>query len=181
MRKALFFFGIMSDSDLEWMISVGKRRLVPSGDTIIEEGKQLDHVYVVIDGELVVTTAALHGNEIARLRSGEIVGEMSFVDSRPPSASVSAARNSVLLSIPSRSLRARLTEAEFAARFYRALSIFLADRMRSTVSRLGYGGRGLPEPTSEDELSPDLLDNVSRAGARFDWLVRRLEEQGPID
>jgi hypothetical protein len=61
-------------------------------------------------------------------------------------------------------------------RIYRALSFFLADRLRGTVRRFGYGdGVGLDEDgVLEDELDERLLDNMSRAGERFDRLLKTL-------
>jgi CRP/FNR family transcriptional regulator, cyclic AMP receptor protein len=63
------------------------------------------------------------------------MGEMSFVDQAPPSATVQAMEPSFVLDIPRRRLNAKLAEdAGFAARFYRALSMFLAARLRATNS-----------------------------------------------
>jgi CRP/FNR family transcriptional regulator, cyclic AMP receptor protein len=124
-----------------------------------------------------VVARAAGNKEVARLRSGEIVGEMSFVDSRPPSATVQAVEPSSVLAIPRLALKARLSQdAFFAARFYRAMAVFLSDRLRSTVGLLGYGsGQTLEdEATYADEIDTTVLDNVSLAGARFDLLQRRL-------
>jgi bacteriocin-type transport-associated protein len=175
MRKALFFLGILNDEDLEWMIATGRREDIPVHTVLIQEGKPIEAVYIVLDGAFVVSVA---GKGMGRLLSGEVVGEVSFVDSRPPSATVQADENSRVLVLP-RSLLAHKLEQDtaFAARFYRSLAVFLADRLRSTTSQLGYGQN---EPLSadaeyEDELDPAVLDNVSLAGARFDWMLRRLQ------
>ena len=46
----------------------------------------------------------------------------------------------VVLAVPQRALRDKLHKDQgFAARFYRALAIFLANRMRATMNTLGYG------------------------------------------
>jgi bacteriocin-type transport-associated protein len=174
MRKALFFLGILNDEDLEWMIATGRREDIPARTILIQEGKPIESVYIVLDGAFTVLMA---GKGVARLLSGEVVGEVSFVDSRPPSATVQADENSQVLVIP-RSLLTRRLEQEpaFAARFYRSLAVFLADRLRSTTSQLGYGrNERLSEDAEyEDELDPEVLDNVSLAGARFDWMLKRL-------
>ncbi len=179
MRKALFFLGILSDSDIEWMTSIGRRQTIVAGATLIKEGQPVDGLYIVLDGALSVSAAALGDREIACLRSGEVVGEMSLVDARAPSATVKAREDSVVLSIPRVQLAAKLLEPEFAARFYRALAVFLADRLRTTVSRLGYGDGGKTDRSQNvgDEVDPDVLDNVAMAGARFDWLLQRLRGQ----
>jgi hypothetical protein len=59
----------------------------------------------------------------------------------------------------------------FAARFYRALAIFLADRLRSTAARMT-ADKGLRvNAVMEDELDEGILDNVSLAGVRFERLL----------
>ena len=65
------------------------------------------------------------------------------------------------------------SDAEFAAHFYFALCIFLADRMRNTTLRMGYG-EALPDLHAENELNENLLDTVHVAGARFDRMLKRL-------
>jgi CRP/FNR family cyclic AMP-dependent transcriptional regulator len=169
----------LADGDVDWMIHNGTRTKVPAGTALIREGEPLQVLYVVLDGQLAVTLAALGGKPIAHLQSGEILGELSFLDSRPPSASVTAVEPSTVLSIP----RARLTEKleqddGFAARFYRALGVFLASRLRKSQQRLGYDSDQIldDDVAHEDELDPELLENVALAGARFDWMLKRLRE-----
>jgi CRP/FNR family cyclic AMP-dependent transcriptional regulator len=175
MRKAFFFFGILSDTDIDWMLAVGHRETVRAGSRLIAEGAALTDVYVVIEGTLAVSTKA-SGAEIARLRAGELVGELSFVDARPPSATITAVEDSVVLALPVSVLAKRLEQVDFAARFYRALAVFLADRLRTTVGRLGYGRpEAATETASEDELNPAVLEKVALAGARFDQLRRRVQ------
>jgi CRP-like cAMP-binding protein len=170
MRKALYFLGILNDADIDWLIAAGHRREIPGGAHLIDEGRQIDSVYLVIDGAFTVHTAALGTREVARLMSGEVIGEMSFVDSAPPSATVRAVERSFVLSIPRRRLNTKLNEdSGFASRFYRALSMFLADRLRTTVASFGNG-----PAASHDEMESEALDNVAMAGARFDWIQKRL-------
>jgi CRP-like cAMP-binding protein len=87
MRKVLYIFGLLNDADIEWMARTGIRRLLSDGEIIIREGKRSDFVVFLLQGELLVTTRSL--GEIARMGAGEVVGEMSMVDSAPPSAIVS--------------------------------------------------------------------------------------------
>jgi CRP-like cAMP-binding protein len=166
MRKALYFLGILNDSDIDWLVAAGSRRAIGADCTLIEEGRQIDSVYLVIDGAFSVRAAAVGGREVARLLSGEVMGEMSFVDNAPPSATVVALEPSLVLDIPRRRLSSKLAEdSAFAARFYRALALSLAARLRHTVAALA-GGAALE---TEGEMGFDALDNVSMAGARFDY------------
>jgi CRP/FNR family cyclic AMP-dependent transcriptional regulator len=177
MRKVLYILGELSDSDVEWLIATGSKERLLAGETLINQGTPITTLYIVLDGQLSVCTArGDRESEIARLGSGEIIGEMSFVDSRPPSATVKALSDSVVLAIPRSALLDKLQEdTDFASRFYHALAIFLADRLRGMVSLFGYGNERVPvEETNAVELDDTILDNVYLAGSRFDRLLKRL-------
>ena len=70
------------------MIAAGMKKELPSGSVLIQEGQTVESLFLVLDGVLSVTKGS--SVPIARLMSGEIVGEISFVDKHPPSASVQA-------------------------------------------------------------------------------------------
>jgi bacteriocin-type transport-associated protein len=177
MKKVLFILGELADSDIEWMIRNGEKEKISAGTVLIEEGKDIDCLYIIVDGQFSVKVAALKNQVINRLGGGEILGEISCVDTRPPSATVTADTESLVLAIKRDDLNRHLKEDEgFAARFYRAMAVFLADRLRSTFAFVGYGESEKLEEDVEyqDELDSALLDNVSLAGARFDTILRRL-------
>jgi bacteriocin-type transport-associated protein len=178
MRKVLFILSELEDGDLDWMIRHGSKEVRPRGSVLIREGEPISVLYIVLDGTLSVSLRALGGAEVAQLRSGEVLGELSFLDSRPPSASVTAATDATVLSVPRELLAKKLEDdPPFAARFYRALAVFLATRLRRTQQRLGYGGKSeiLDEDVAhEDEIQPELLETVGLASARFDWMLGRL-------
>jgi CRP-like cAMP-binding protein len=176
MRKILFFLGQMNDADLEWIIQHGRRRNVPAGEVLIHEGRSIDSVFILLEGVLLVSGSSLGANTV-RLCSGEVVGEMSLIDSRPPSATVTAVENSIVLALPRDELLATLQDnAEFASRFYRSMSMFLCHRMRNLYQQLSYGkGQPLEEDRQyDDELSPELLDSVHLAASRFDRALQRI-------
>ena len=135
-------------------------------------------LFLVLAGKLSVTASTPRQQTIARLGAGEIVGEMSYVDSRPASATVTATEQTQVLRVAREVVTAKLaTDVGFSARFYRALAVFLAHRLRNTVAKLGYGDAPSLRPDEEaaDELDPDLLDNLSLGAARFDWLLNKLK------
>lgn len=178
MKKIFFLLGELDDDDIDWMVAIGNREEVAAGTVLIEEGKPIDTLHILLEGTLSVSVSALEGKTIARLKSGAVVGEMSFADARPPSATVEAVENSLVLSVPRSKLVEKLQKDEgFASRFYRAIAIFMSTRLRGTVRYLGYAkGQLLTEDfESEEDMSPETLDNVPLAQARFDWLLRRLK------
>ena len=176
MRKVLFLLEAFVDADVDWLAEVGTRSGLEAGAVLIREGQPVTALFCVLEGELHVRVDALGGKQVASLGSGELVGELSFLDSRAPSATVVAGRDSVVLAIPRDALSGRLeSDQGFAARFYRALGLLLAARLRKTVHQLGYGDDKLDADVEyEDELDPALLDGVAVAGKRFDWLLKRL-------
>ncbi|HWK45788.1 MAG TPA: cyclic nucleotide-binding domain-containing protein [Stellaceae bacterium] len=175
MRKVLYIFGLLTDGDIEWMARTGTRRWLTANEVLIHEGRPVDSVILLLEGEFIVSVTGV--GEVARLSAGEIVGEMSYVDSAPPSATVTASGKSLALFIDKRQLSRKLeTDVAFGFRFYRALAVFLADRLRETVHRLGYSKtRTLAsEEILEDELDIGILDNLSMAGERFHRMLKLL-------
>ncbi len=179
MRKVLFIFGDFSDGDIEWLAAAGERKNIRHGTVLVQEGKPIGEVFILLDGQLSVLVNSAHGNvTINTLQKGEIIGELSFLDSRPPSATVVAATEAVVLAIPREKLRIKLArDAAFAAKFSRALGVFLADRLRNTIQQLGFGSSVLlsAEDYVADEIDPQLLDLLGLAGKRFELLVERLK------
>lgn len=173
MRKALYFLGILDDRDTEWMIRNGQRLSVAPGTHLIEQGKPTDWLYFVLDGAFVVYTPT--APRIAVLKAGEVAGEISFVDSRPPVASVRAEVASQVGAVPRSALARKLAQdVGFAARFYQSIAVFLADRLRTTTTGLGTEELQLDESIEDaDELGSHLMANVSMAGLRFAEMQRR--------
>src|SRR5436305_10529560 len=133
MRKVLFLFGQLNDDDVEWMLTAGARRFVPAGEILIEQGVPVDALFILLEGKLAVWLKSRRGpeRELARLEAGEIVGEMSFVDARPPSATVRALEDSTVFALSKGILNRKLAADQgFAARFYLALSSYFSTTVR---------------------------------------------------
>ena len=178
MRKALFFLGCMTESDIEWVVRNGSKRRLPNGAMLIEEGRPTDSLFFLLSGQLAVSTHA--AGQVATLETGEVVGEISFVDSRPPSASVTALAECEVGVVRRHQLSAKLAQdTAFAARFYQAIAIFLADRLRTTTSNIAGKKAQLSADVEDiDEMAPHLLDTVSLAGTRFAEMQRRAWGEG---
>ena len=175
MKKVLYIFGLLTDADVDWMADTGDRRWVDPGAVLIEEGKPVAWLVLVLEGELAVSVSGV--GEVARLGAGEVVGEMSFVDTAPPSATVAARQRTLALFIDKADLVRKLeSDMAFGYRFYRALAVFLADRLRGADRKMVDARSGtLPgEAILQDELDLAILDNVSMAGERFQRLLKRL-------
>jgi CRP-like cAMP-binding protein len=174
MRKVLYIFGLLTDSDVEWMAQTGVRRCLSDGDVLIKEGESADALIFLLVGVLLVTTRRL--GQIARLGVGEVVGEISLVDSASPSATITAGGNGLALFLNKTKLMQKLDNDEgFSSRFYRALAVFLADRLREARGSLSGNSLLSDEMViAEDELDVGILDRVSAAGERFSRMLRTL-------
>lgn len=170
MRKVLQLMATLADKDVDWLATHGRVRHIARDTTIILQGRPFEALMVLLEGQLSVRLA---DQQIALLYPGEVLGEISFVDARPPSASVVAAQDSHVLVIDRDTLTAQLDrDSGFAARFYRGLALFLASRLRATTSHLGYGRWSSEEEANTVEGSE--LEEISLAARRFDGMLRRL-------
>lgn len=141
----------LNNQDLQWMKINGERRQVRAGESLIQQKEKIDRLYLIIEGEFAATIskntesilgqafAALEDDsdlkqEIARLGSGEIIGEMSFLDISPAANTFTATQDSTVLAISSQKLRSQLSQdLGFASRFYRAIALLLSDRFQRLV------------------------------------------------
>ena len=172
MRKVLYIFGLLTDADIEWIAKNGTRRRLNDGELLIEEGGSSDSLILLLEGELQVTAKGY--GAIARMGIGEIVGEISLVDSAPPSATITAHGNGLALFLDKQQLLQKLERDEgFGSRFYHALAVFLADRLRATRRPTTEKLSDSPA-LSRDELDIGIMDNVTAAGERFNRMLRML-------
>ena len=68
------------------------------GDILIREGEQSNQLYWIMHGELKAFKT-INGLEVElnRLKEGDLVGELSFLDQRPRSATIKAVKETQLL------------------------------------------------------------------------------------
>jgi len=180
MRSALIVLGVLSDSDVEWLAAAGRRVEIPRDGIRVTEGKPIPFVDLLLRGSLSVHTRASGPREIGRVSPGELVGELSFLDSRPPSATLRAREDSISLAVPRDELTTKLRwDAEFASRFYRSLGVLLAYRLRRlnrfalTVGTTSLEEEGLA-PDEDLELDPAVLELTAIAGRRLEYLQSRV-------
>ena len=123
------------------------------------------------------------GREIGKIAPGEIVGEVAAFDSYLSRVTLVAQQNSLLLAIPRKQLLIKFQQdPAMAARFYRVVAIILSGRLQGIIGRLGFGkdsyqfGSSLSEDVQyEDEIDLAVMDNLTLGGARFDWMLKRLQ------
>lgn len=198
LRDVLFVLGALNDSDIDWLVMIGQRQKLPAETVLVQQGRPVEALYILLNGSLTVSVAETVCNPfvrafsvnrnhptsrgIARLSKGEMVGEGSFLHAPLSATTVIAAQDSLVLAIPRSHLIVKLEEdLGFASRFYQVLSDLVADRLQDLLDQLGYG-EAVASPdyshngasVSNDELNFNVLDQMAIAGTRFDWMLRRL-------
>src|SRR5919202_5734625 len=177
MSKVPYILSHLTEDDVEWLLAAGEQREIPAGTMLVAEGQPTEALFIVLHGVLSVSIAALDGGEIDRIGAGDVVGEISFADARPPSTSVTALDDVVVFALPRETLAAKVRlDTGFAARFYHALTIFLTDRLRLFRHQITGGQRN----GSEADEEPRFVTNVHLAGVRFDRLLNRMRNAAII-
>ena len=138
--QILYILALLDDADIDWLVSAGTRRSLAKGEVVIHKQTHFDSLFIVLEGLLTVSVVAESGKVLAHLGPGEVLGEISLLDSRPSTATVTATTPAQVLDI----LKCRLTNqleanSEFAARFYRALATFTGTALQRADWQLAPG------------------------------------------
>ncbi|WP_017297800.1 cyclic nucleotide-binding domain-containing protein [Nodosilinea nodulosa] len=133
---------VLSNADLDWMISCGERQTLGAGHGVLHPYTVPDRVVLVIEGSLGESFAAAQGAVddallIDELGQGELVGFSPLLDA-PNVTAVKALKSTQILSLPIAQIQAKLAEdIAFAAHFYHAIALMLADRLRRLFEHPG--------------------------------------------
>jgi CRP-like cAMP-binding protein len=87
------------------LIRAGEWRTAPPGEVLTREGEPVHDLIVVQNGTLSVS---IGNREVAKLKDGAIVGEMSFINQGPANATVTATETTRYVAWPQAALRALL-------------------------------------------------------------------------
>lgn len=108
-------------------------KLLP-GDFLLHEGAESTEMYYLQTGTLAVLKRKGEiVQQIGTIISGELVGEMSFLDKEPRSASVKALTECILVVVPLDKLEATLGAQP---KWFTALLHTLTDRLRKANARI---------------------------------------------
>ena len=100
MRSGLAVLHGLTDADIDWMLDYGLEQDVAQGGLVVGEGTRPDAIFLVASGMLSVFLGTDGDGRVAVLGPGQIVGEMSFLEDRPSSASVAALEFSRVICLP---------------------------------------------------------------------------------
>lgn len=124
----LKLFQGLDENQLVRLLSQAELIECPQGDFLIREGDQGQHLFVLISGKVQISKRSLGISKIIQdLGPGECFGEMSLIECRSRSASVTALSNCKLLRIGGEEIA---TVPEISTKLYRNIAILLSQRLR---------------------------------------------------
>ncbi|NJO79739.1 MAG: cyclic nucleotide-binding domain-containing protein [Cyanobacteria bacterium RM1_2_2] len=198
LKETAYTFGELRDSDVDWLLSVGRLRKVEPGTVLLQAGRPVDALYIVLDGLLQAAVPQIDANPlaicfectkklastektVANLSRGELVGAIYFLDFRPTAMTVRCLKETLLLSIAQPELVNKLQQdMSFASRFYRVLALQLSSQLQVALGSLGCTQQaycreqGLQDVEYDDEMNIEDLEQVSQGAMRFNWVLKRL-------
>ena len=126
-------FTTFSSEDILSFLDAGKLLEYEKNEEILIEGQNGFHVYFLLAGEVRITK---EGKEVKTLRrTGELFGEMGFMEGATKSASVTALQKTLVLRLDSAIIGKNPDAKELALGYtiYRLFCEVLADRLRITT------------------------------------------------
>jgi CRP-like cAMP-binding protein len=186
-RESVTVFSGLQDSDLDWIITVGKVQSIPPDTYLLQSAHPIDAMHILLDGACAVEwdedgrspllkafskpEEAQPRQELARLSRGDLIGETAFVNANPMNIAVRTVRESKVLSIPRWRIAAKLLhDIEFASRFYQVLATILTNQQNILL-------QNHDQDESEDQADHEFLNKVALAEARFEWMLKRIQSE----
>lgn len=100
--KTMPLFASLEPEERQALIPKFEMEEAEPGTLIVEEGSEPDHLYLIFQGEVEVST--LHEEKgpikLATLKNGDYFGEISIIQNRPHTADVTAAKKTFLFKLP---------------------------------------------------------------------------------
>jgi CRP-like cAMP-binding protein/SAM-dependent methyltransferase len=133
---ALDIFEHLRPEDTQWILASAELKTIPANSLLVREDDPSDSIFFIADGlfEVYVFGDLVGQIKVGQLGPGEVIGEISWLDRQPVSASVRAAETSSVIALSTVLLDRKLAEdAGFAARFLRGIATLTAGRLRKTT------------------------------------------------
>ena len=171
--RGLPYFSDLPEELIESVCGGSTQITLEEGDVIIKEGSESEEMYVLVEGELIVSK--LSGDkdvELARILPGEVVGEIALLDQAPRTATVAAAMNSLAVRIPVAAFEALLSDSRVVRRMFKTVT----SRLRGIEETLRHEERMAALGRMAAQLMHEL-NNPAAAVGRTSQELRRLHEE----
>lgn len=119
------FFSEMGDKEVGQFLKLCKQENFKEGDIIFREGDSGNDFYLIVSGEISIQ---VEENEVARIKQGQIFGEMAMLDDATRTASAIAAGPSLVFSITRDILGSKMPK--FANKVIVSIARQLSDKLR---------------------------------------------------
>jgi CRP/FNR family cyclic AMP-dependent transcriptional regulator len=175
MRSSLIFLSFLNDADVAWIVQVCRKRNLSPGEVLIERGAVNKDIYLLLEGKCSITAA--NNLILGEVVSGDLIGEVSYVDERRTNAQVRAQSSVVLAHLSALVLNGKMqADLGFASRFYQGVASVLAFRLRRNLQATFDQKSNLLSSSEEFESEIDSkdLDTTARSGARLDFMLKAL-------
>ncbi|MBP1860205.1 patatin-like phospholipase family protein [Rhizobium herbae] len=169
--SATLMFDRASLEALEALAAESDRRVLRRGEVLVREADPSDRFFIVLSGRFVVHKGESAG-PVAEIGQGELVGEVGFFAGLPRTATVIAARDSIVLEIRKDHFD---TAAEALPCLRQAVTVFLARRFAmqsASSSRFKDNGKIRTVaivPAGGSRISPIFIAHLEKA---FDAATR---------
>lgn len=191
-------FEVLTPIQAQQVAAAVTKKRYKRGESVVDEGKTTDALYLMLSGRARVLMTDHKGNEVilAILRTGDYVGEMSLIDGAPHSATVmTEVQTDVLILGRADFLRCVGDNAAVALSLMRGLVQRLrhADRKIGSLALMGVYGRVATvlleaaahadnhEMLIRDKISrQDLAKMVGASREMVSRVMKEFEEQGFI-
>ena len=130
--RGLTLFRACSDKELEAATKLVDETTRPAGTVLTQQGRPGYECFVLVDG---TATVSRDGQVLARLGPGEVIGEMSLLDTSPRSATVVLDTDARLLVLDHAGFDRLLEEHHVAKAVLRSLAQRLRELEAATSAR----------------------------------------------
>jgi CRP/FNR family cyclic AMP-dependent transcriptional regulator len=192
----------LTSAQLEWVAQRTHRRVFPAGSNVLTVEQPGEAVYIILHGTVKIHVEQGDGRDVilSILGAGDLLGEMSLIDSLGRSASAVTLENSLLLWMDKRTFHHLLDEVPPVARnLVRILSarVRLSDQLIQALASLDVYGRvarqllafaeryGRPTADGETRIpitltQGDIADLVGASRKRVNQVMVAFRSQGLI-
>lgn len=92
----------LTENQISEIAALATEKQFSGGDTLVRQFAKDADLLIILDGKAVIKTFS--GDTIAEAGPGSVIGEMSLIDDKPRSATVTSAGGTRIVSIPNKDL-----------------------------------------------------------------------------
>lgn len=133
--KDSYLFRGLSEDELNTVAELAQEKAYNGGDQVVRQFDKSSDILIILDGGVKIK--GFHGEDLAELASGSVIGELSLIDDAPRSATALAVGNTRAALIPAGRLHTLLeTDVHMKSAVMENLARLLCARLRGTNVQL---------------------------------------------